>query len=76
MTQDREQAFALYNQAAAQGHVRAMNLVGRCHEEGWATLHLLHKDRESSACDGDRRSGGIVIADSDGSGRRHLEAEM
>jgi hypothetical protein len=37
MAQDRDQAFHWYNQAAAQGHVRAMNLVGRCHEEGWAT---------------------------------------
>jgi uncharacterized protein len=37
VAQDREQAFHWYNQAANQGHVRAMNLVGRCHEEGWAT---------------------------------------
>src|SRR6201999_387194 len=28
-------AFAFYGLAAAQGHVRAMNLVGRCYEQGW-----------------------------------------
>jgi uncharacterized protein len=32
-----DEAFAWYMRAAAQGHVRAMNLVARCCEEGWGT---------------------------------------
>jgi TPR repeat protein len=31
----RDEAFMRYMSAAAQGHVRAMNLVARCFEEGW-----------------------------------------
>ena len=34
---DRKAAFGCYGGAAAQGHVRAMNLLGRCHEQGWGT---------------------------------------
>jgi TPR repeat protein len=30
-------AYALYLRSAGQGHERAMNLVGRCTEEGWGT---------------------------------------
>jgi TPR repeat protein len=33
----RDEAFAMYMRAAGQGHVRAMNLVARCCEEGWGT---------------------------------------
>jgi TPR repeat protein len=33
----RDEAFAMYTRAAGQGHVRAMNLVARCCEEGWGT---------------------------------------
>jgi len=32
---DRPQALVWYERAARQGHARAMNLLGRCHEEGW-----------------------------------------
>lgn len=32
---DRVAAYALFRQAAAQGHAKAMNLIGRFHEEGW-----------------------------------------
>jgi len=32
-------ALALYRAAAHQGHVRAMNLLGRCHEHAWGTAH-------------------------------------
>lgn len=32
---DRDAAFTCYLKAAEKGHVRAMNLVGRCYEEGW-----------------------------------------
>jgi hypothetical protein len=34
---DYGEAFAWYMRAASQGHARAMNLVARCHEEGWGT---------------------------------------
>jgi TPR repeat protein len=34
---DREAAFVWYGRSAAQGHARAMNLLARCHEEGWGT---------------------------------------
>ncbi len=37
VAQDRAAAFLWYGHAAAQGHARAMSLVGRCHEEGWGT---------------------------------------
>ena len=37
VTRDMQAAFACYSKAAAQGHVRAMSLLGRCHEEGWGT---------------------------------------
>jgi TPR repeat protein len=37
VARDADAAFANYSSAAAQGHVRAMNLVGRCHEQGWST---------------------------------------
>jgi TPR repeat protein len=33
---DRGEAFAWYRRAARQGHAKAMNLVGRFLEEGWA----------------------------------------
>jgi TPR repeat protein len=36
-TGQRDEAFAMYMRAASQGHVRAMNLVARCCEEGWGT---------------------------------------
>ena len=32
---DRIEAYAWYGQAAAQGHAKAMNMLGRFHEEGW-----------------------------------------
>ena len=32
---DRHAAFHSYGLAAAQDHVRAMNLLGRCYEQGW-----------------------------------------
>ncbi len=35
VARDCDEAFAWYRRAAAQGHARAMNLVGRCFEEGW-----------------------------------------
>ena len=37
VTMDREAAFALYLSAANRGHIRAMNIVGRCLEAGWGT---------------------------------------
>jgi TPR repeat protein len=35
VARDPEAALLWYRRAAAQGHARAMNLVGRCFEEGW-----------------------------------------
>jgi hypothetical protein len=32
---DRPQAILWYRHAARQDHARAMNLLGRCYEEGW-----------------------------------------
>ncbi len=37
MARDWRQAYAYYLKAAEQGHERAMNLLGRCCEEGWGT---------------------------------------
>jgi TPR repeat protein len=34
---DTYKAFGYYIKAAMQNHPRAMNLVGRCYEEGWGT---------------------------------------
>jgi TPR repeat protein len=34
---DFARAYEHYRRAADQGHERAMNLVGRCMEEGWGT---------------------------------------
>ena len=41
VARDRDEAFVWYMRAAAQGHVRAMNLVARCCEEGWGTARDL-----------------------------------
>jgi len=48
-----DEAFLWYMRAARQGHVRAMNLVARCYEQGWgvardvtaarATLSVPHR---------------------------------
>src|SRR6201999_2470820 len=35
VARDARTALAWYRRAADQGHVRAMNLVGRCLEQGW-----------------------------------------
>jgi TPR repeat protein len=32
---DLAEALQWYERAAQQGHARAMNLLARCHEEGW-----------------------------------------
>ncbi|HVJ51836.1 MAG TPA: tetratricopeptide repeat protein [Aliidongia sp.] len=37
LERDPAQALSWYLKAAGQGHARAMNLVARCHEEGWGT---------------------------------------
>jgi TPR repeat protein len=37
VTRDRAAAFRLYCQAAAQGHAKSINMVGRFIEEGWET---------------------------------------
>jgi TPR repeat protein len=37
VSRDADTAFAWYARAAAQGHVRAMSLLGRCCEQGWGT---------------------------------------
>ena len=29
------EGFAWFNRAAAQGHVMALNMVGRCYDQGW-----------------------------------------
>ncbi|MBX3657160.1 MAG: sel1 repeat family protein [Ramlibacter sp.] len=34
---DQEQAFRWFLKAAAQQHAMGMNMVGRCHENGWGT---------------------------------------
>lgn len=34
---DQVAAVVLYDRAARRGHARAMNLLARCHEEGWGT---------------------------------------
>jgi hypothetical protein len=35
VARDRKRALAWYRLAAQQGHAKAMNLVGRFHDEGW-----------------------------------------
>jgi TPR repeat protein len=35
IARDRIHAFDLFTRAAAQGHAKSMNLLGRFHEEGW-----------------------------------------
>ena len=45
VVQDFDRAFVYYSRAAEQQHERAMNLVGRCCEEGWGT----HRDLEAAA---------------------------
>jgi uncharacterized protein len=45
VAQDFELAFSHYRRAAEQGHERAMNLVGRCYEEGWGAS----RDPEAAA---------------------------
>ena len=42
---DSRRAYAYYMKAAAQGHERAMNLVGRCCEEGWGTARDVPRRR-------------------------------
>lgn len=32
---DPEKAFALFSQAVAQGHIKSLNMLGRCYENGW-----------------------------------------
>jgi TPR repeat protein len=34
---DARQGFAWFNKAAAQGHLMALNMVGRCYDLGWGT---------------------------------------
>ena len=31
------EGFAWFNKAAAQGHLMALNMVGRCYDLGWGT---------------------------------------
>ncbi len=35
VSQDAHAAFAWFNRAAAQGHLMALNMVGRCYDLGW-----------------------------------------
>ena len=42
MARDAARAYAYYLRAAEQGHERAMNLAGRCCEEGWGTVRDAH----------------------------------
>lgn len=35
LEQDRRGAYELYARAAAQGHAKSLNMLGRFHEEGW-----------------------------------------
>jgi TPR repeat protein len=37
VAQDRAAAFAWYQQAAALGHAKSINIVGGFHEDGWET---------------------------------------
>jgi hypothetical protein len=32
---DPDQAFALFTKAVAQGHMKSLNMLGRCYEHGW-----------------------------------------
>src|SRR4051812_25859179 len=34
---DARRGFAWFNKAAAQGHLMALNMVGRCYDLGWGT---------------------------------------
>ena len=34
-TGDAREGFAWFNKAAAQGHLMALNMVGRCYDQGW-----------------------------------------
>jgi uncharacterized protein len=36
--QDPRAAFLWFNKAAAQGHLMALNMVGRCYDLGWGTV--------------------------------------
>lgn len=37
VAQDQRAAFNWFNKAAAQGHLMALNMVGRCYDLGWGT---------------------------------------
>lgn len=37
VAQDERAAFGWFNRAAAQGHLMALNMVGRCYDLGWGT---------------------------------------
>lgn len=38
-----QHGFAWFNKAAAQGHLMALNMVGRCYDQGWGVA--INKDR-------------------------------
>lgn len=46
VAQDARAAFAWFNKAAAQGHLMALNMVGRCYDLGWGTAIDKHRAAE------------------------------
>lgn len=77
MPQDQPRAYALYRQAAEQGHAKSMNLVGRYHEEGLVVARDLAQAAHwyrRSAEGGDFRGQFSHAAMLSASGR-HAEAE-
>jgi len=51
VAQDRRQALDWYVKAAAQGHAKSMNMIGRFYDEGWSG-----PPDPDTACDWYRRS--------------------
>ncbi|WP_048302850.1 tetratricopeptide repeat protein, partial [Pseudomonas aeruginosa] len=77
VSQDQPRAYALYRQAAEQGHAKSMNLVGRYHEEGLVVARDLAQAAHwyrRSAEGGDFRGQFSHAAMLSASGR-HAEAE-
>lgn len=54
IARDPDEALALLSAAAAQGHVKSLNMIGLCHENGWgcppdakAASHWFHRAAEA-----------------------------
>lgn len=65
---DPDEAFALFTKAVAQGHVKSLNMLGRCYENGWGcpqdmveAVRWYRRSAEEGAFRGQYRYGQLLL---------------